>query len=108
MNVKINGVECKVIGETSWQTRMLVQKVVEIMARRKMTRIEFARRLGVRPSYVTKLLSGRENMTVKTMEKMAEIVGCEVVITLRRRRIGHSDPKVLAALRKRAAEESVQ
>jgi len=81
----ISVMKIKVLGETSWQTRVLVDKVVGIMERRRITRLELARRLGVRPSYVTKLLSGRENMTVKTMEKMAEAVGYRVVISLKRR-----------------------
>ena len=76
--------ELTLIGETSYQTRAFVENIVRIMARKKMTRLEFARRLGVRPSYVTKVLSGRENLTVKTMEAMAGAVGYEVVFGLRR------------------------
>ena len=78
------GMELTLIGETSYQTRAFVENIVRIMARKKMTRLEFARRLGVRPSYVTKVLSGRENLTVKTMEAMAGAVGYEVVFGLRR------------------------
>ena len=78
--------EYKLIGETSWQTRVFVEDIVKIMARKGMTRLEFARRMGgVRPSYVTKILSGRENMTAKTMEAMAAAVGYELVFGLRRR-----------------------
>lgn len=73
------GMELTLIGETSYQTRAFVENIVRIM-----TRLEFARRLGVRPSYVTKVLSGRENLTVKTMEAMAGSVGYEVVFGLRR------------------------
>ena len=74
------GMELTLIGETSYQTRAFVENIVRIMARKKMTRLE----LGVRPSYVTKVLSGRENLTVKTMEAMAGAVGYEVVFGLRR------------------------
>lgn len=78
--------EYRLIGEKSWQTRVFVEDIVKIMERKGMTRLEFARRLGgVRPSYVTKILSGRENMTVKTMEAMAAAVGYELVFGLRRR-----------------------
>lgn len=76
--------EFTLVGETSYQTRVFVENIVRIMERKKMTRLEFARRLGVRPSYVTKALSGRENLTVKTMEAMAEAVGYEVVFGLRK------------------------
>lgn len=76
--------EYTTIGQTSWQTRKFVDEIIKIMERKKMTRVEFARRLGVRPSYVTKILSGRENMTIKTMESMAGIVGYELVLGIRR------------------------
>ena len=83
------GMEYKVMGEASWQTRVFVEDIVKIMERKGMTRLEFARRLGgVRPSYVTKILSGRENMTAKTMESMAAAVGYELVFGLRRRKQG--------------------
>lgn len=53
------GMEYKVMGDASWQTRAFVEDIVKIMERKGMTRLEFARRLGgVRPSYVTKILSG--------------------------------------------------
>ena len=88
----ICGMEYKLIGETSWQTREFVENIVKIMERKGMTRLEFARRLGgVRPSYVTKILSGRENMTAKTMEAMAAAVGYELVFGLRRRPRGKGD-----------------
>ena len=84
--------EFNVIGETSWQTRVFVENIVKIMERKGMTRLEFARRLGgVRPSYVTKILSGRENMTAKTMEAMAAAVGYELVFGLRRRPHGKGE-----------------
>jgi len=89
--------EYQLIGDASWQTRMFVENIIRIMERKKMTRLEFAHRLGgVRPSYVTKILSGRENMTVKTMEGMAAAVGYELVFGLRRRPQGKG--KCLSAL----------
>ena len=88
--------EYKLIGETSWQTRVFVEDIVKIMARKGMTRLEFARRLDVRPSYVTKILSGSENFTVETMQKMAGIFGYQVVIGLRR--MPHGTGKGLSAM----------
>ena len=75
----------KLIGETSWQTRQFVAKIVAIMEELALPRVELARRLKVRPSYITKLLGGRENLTVKTMEAMAAAVGYELILGLRRR-----------------------
>lgn len=99
--------EFAVIGETSWQTRVFVENIIRIMARKKMTRLEFARRLGVRPSYVTKALSGRENLTVKTMESMAAAVGYEVVFGLRRLPGGNAMREENAATVKKYIEKGM-
>ena len=100
----ICGMEYKLIGETSWQSRVFAENIVKIMERKGMTRLEFARRLGgVRPSYVTKILSGRENMTVKTMEAMAAAVGCELVFGLRRRPQGKGKGLSAMEIKRRVA-----
>ena len=94
------------MGEASWQTRVFVEDIVKIMARKGMTRLEFARRLGgVRPSYVTKILSGRENMTAKTMESMAAAVGYELVFGLRRRAQGKGDGLSVREIKRRIASQ---
>ena len=97
--------EYKLIGETSWQTRVFVGDIVKVMEHKGMTRLEFARRMGgVRPSYVTKILSGRENMTVKTMEAMAAAVGYELVFGLRRRPKGKGDGLSACEIKRRIAK----
>ena len=99
------GMENKLKGETSWQTRVFVEDIVKIMGRKGMTRLEFARRLGgVRPSYVTKILSGRENMTAKTMEAMAAAVGYELVFGLRRRPQGKREGLSAREIKRRIAK----
>jgi len=99
------GMEYKIIGDTPWQTRMFVENIIRIMERKKMTRLELARRLGgVRPSYVTKILSGRENMTVKTMEGMAAAVGYELVFGLRRRPQGKGKGLSVMEIKRRIAK----
>lgn len=55
----------------SYETRKFVDRIIRLLERGKMTRLEFARRLDVRPSYVTKILIGSENFTVETLQKMA-------------------------------------
>ena len=46
------------------------------------TRAELARRIGVSPQYVTKILRGNDNFTVETMTKLARAVGAVVRIHL--------------------------
>ena len=80
----------------SYETRKFVDNIIRLLERKGMTRQEFARRLDVRPSYVTKILSGSENFTVETMQKMAGIFGYRVVIGLRR--MPHGTGKGLSAM----------
>jgi len=101
----MRGMEYMIIGDTPWQTRMFVENIIQIMEQKKMTRLELARRLGgVRPSYVTKILSGRENMTVKTMEGMAAAVGYDLVFGLRRRSQGKDKGLSVMEIKRRTAK----
>ena len=96
--------EYEVRSMASHETRKFVDNITRLLERRRITRQEFARRLDVRPSYVTKILSGSENFTVETMQKMAGIFGYQVVIGLRR--MSHGTCKGLSAreLKKRIAK----
>ena len=49
----------------SYETRKFVDNIIRLVERKGMTRQEFARRLDVRPSYVTKILSGSEALLRK-------------------------------------------
>ena len=57
--------EYEVRSMASYETRNFVDNIIRLLERKGMTRQEFARRLDVRPSYVTKILSGSENFTVE-------------------------------------------
>jgi transcriptional regulator with XRE-family HTH domain len=39
---------------------------------------ELARRAGVSPAYITKLFRGSSNLTIETLTKFADAVGCKV------------------------------
>jgi len=45
-------------------------RVIKILAEKNISRVEFAELLGKSPSEVTKLLSGRQNINIKTIVKM--------------------------------------
>jgi len=53
------------------------EKVVDKMQRTGMTRAELAHKLGVSKPFVTKLLNGNPNMTIKTMVAIANALECE-------------------------------
>jgi transcriptional regulator with XRE-family HTH domain len=58
------------------------EEVVDAMERQGVTRAELARRLGTSQAYVTKLLSGNANFTLKTMVKVALCLGRELRLHL--------------------------
>ena len=92
----ISSMEYEIRSMASYETRKFVDNIIRLLERKGMTRQEFARRLDVRPSYVTKILSGSENFTVETMQKMAGIFGYQLVIGLRR--MPHGTGKGLSAM----------
>lgn len=54
------------------------QLVFEAMQHREMSRAELARCLGKNRSYVTKLLSGEENLSVGNLENILRKLGCRL------------------------------
>ncbi len=64
------------------------EMVVEKMQKTGISRAELAHKLGVSRPFVTKLLNGNPNMTIKTMASIAHALKCEMRIALRRKAAG--------------------
>jgi len=64
----------------------IVSEFTEELCRRMdtlgLSRTGFARKIDNSPAYVTKVLRGEENLTAKTMARLARAVGCVVRIHL--------------------------
>jgi transcriptional regulator with XRE-family HTH domain len=60
----------------------LNEKIVIKMEELNITRAELARRLGVTKPFITKLLNGNHNLTVKTMVSIAKALECELMLDL--------------------------
>jgi predicted transcriptional regulator len=54
-------------------------RIYELMTERGLTKVEFAKALGKRPSEVTKWLSGQHNFTVKTLSMLSSFFGKPLV-----------------------------
>lgn len=54
------------------------EKIIARMEELKINRAELAKRLGVSKAFVTKLLNGNPNMTIKTMISIANALGCQL------------------------------
>jgi transcriptional regulator with XRE-family HTH domain len=54
------------------------EKIVNKMHKTGLSRVELAQKLGVSKPFVTKLLNGNPNMTIKTMVSIAHALECEL------------------------------
>ena len=53
----------------------LAQTIENLMIEQELSKGDFAEKLGVRPSYVTKLLKGDHNLSVLSIAKIADALG---------------------------------
>ena len=58
------------------------ERVVAAMHERGMSRVELAQRLGVSKAFVTKLLNGNPNLTIRTMVAIADALECKLLIDI--------------------------
>jgi transcriptional regulator with XRE-family HTH domain len=54
----------------------------EQMQRQSISKTELASRIGASQPYITRILKGRDNLTIATMVKLARAVGLKVQISL--------------------------
>lgn len=54
------------------------EKLIAKMQEQKVSRAELAKRLDVSKSFITKLLNGNPNMTIKTMVAIAAMLDCRL------------------------------
>lgn len=52
------------------------------MQAHKVSNAELARRAGVSPAYITKVFRGPSNLSIETLAKLADAVGCQVHLHL--------------------------
>jgi len=75
-------------GTLEYQAEMqflaITEEICAAMEMRGLSRSQLAAAMGVRPSYVTKLLSGKENMTLLTLIKISRAVDANLTIAFRR------------------------
>lgn len=56
----------------------LNEKIISKMEELKVNRVELAKRLGVSKAFITKLLNGNPNMTIKTIVSIALALDCQL------------------------------
>ncbi len=56
----------------------ITEKIVDKMHQTRLSRVELSQKLGVSKPFITKLLNGNPNMTIKTMVAIAHALDCEI------------------------------
>jgi transcriptional regulator with XRE-family HTH domain len=60
----------------------LTCEIERLMKARKISRADLAKKVDVSPAYITKILRGEGNLTIKTVVSLADAVGAKVVLQL--------------------------
>jgi len=60
----------------------LNERIVQIMEEKGINRVKLANLLGVSKAFITKLLNGNPNLTIKSMVSIAHALGCELDIDI--------------------------
>lgn len=58
----------------------ITEKILELLPSRKMNKTLLAEKLNCSKPYITKLLNGGENMTIKKMVEIASVLECDLDI----------------------------
>ena len=71
---------------TEFQTELSIidlnEKIIAKMDEKKVNRVELAKRLGVSKAFITKMLNGNPNMTIKTINSLALALDCQLYLDL--------------------------
>lgn len=68
-------------GTDYWVERAVLEFTENVLGRLEaegISRAELARRIGVSPAYVTKILRGNNNFTLESMVRIAQALGCSL------------------------------
>lgn len=82
-------------------TLQFIVRLNKLMEQRGMSKTDLANRLQVSQPYITRVLKGRDNLTVATMVKLARAVGANLQISLEEMETEHQvEPAHRRAVRK--------
>ncbi len=70
-------------GTPSDLVRDFVDEVTWFMSENKISRADLAHTMGVSPGRVSQILSGDENLTLRTLSSVAAALGAEIEVALR-------------------------
>lgn len=82
MVVKTNENLEKMVKEVK---RNIVYQIMDMIRKKRITQNEFSEIYGTSHQTVTGILFKRDNTSIRTLCRMADVLGCEIEITLERK-----------------------
>lgn len=70
------------------------ERIVTLMNDQNMTRTDLAKALSCSPAYITKLLRGSENLTLRKLFEVSRALGAELSVNVEARSRGHNPKKI--------------
>ncbi|HEU5107492.1 MAG TPA: helix-turn-helix transcriptional regulator [Micromonosporaceae bacterium] len=70
-------------GESGDLTGGIVDEITWFMREHKISRADLAHSMGVSPGRVSQILSGEENLTLRTLSSVVNALGARIEVTLR-------------------------
>lgn len=58
----------------------IILNVVRAMRKQGLKQKDLAERMGVTPQYISKILKGKENLSLQTISKLEEVLGIQLLI----------------------------
>lgn len=65
-------------GQVDYHKVTIIEELLQYMDKHGIARQELARRMGVVPSRITRLLNGTENLTIETLVRAGNAVGADL------------------------------
>jgi transcriptional regulator with XRE-family HTH domain len=68
-------------NDSYWEELAILEFTEALIARLEtlsLTKVEWAKKLGTKPSQITRLLAGKNNFTLRTMVKLARSLQCDL------------------------------
>lgn len=72
----------------------ITERICELMEVRGINRKQLAELIGSSPAFITKILNGNSNFTLKTMLSLADVLGCELAVKFEQKELSlysHTD-----------------
>jgi DNA-binding phage protein len=58
----------------------VIEKIKEMMDKKKINKSQLGKRSGLSRAYITRLMKGQLNPTIKSVYKIANVLGCDLII----------------------------